>query len=258
MRVLLYAPAMYPKVDGVALRTRHHVRNLLVRSFALCLIPADRGLVLQSPQELGHQVLILTPIHGASDIFEGAQVVKLPAFVPSGYPESMISYPLPIVTLSRIFNQFAPDIVHFIGPDFIFIPMVLICKYYNVPIIGSYHFYVQAFLERLPAFQRSLLFWLGWCVPKFPCPIADLRARVLGLNTRTTLATASLRRRGPCSRFCTANACAATTCGRRPSTPMSLTRASSRKPCAKSSRGGTRTSRSFSTLAASQRKRAWK
>ncbi|KCV72783.1 hypothetical protein H696_00362 [Fonticula alba] len=151
MRVLLYSTAIYPKVDGVANRVKHHIRALVA---------------------LGHQVLVLCPYDSAPSLYEGAQVLRLPAFVPLDYDESQLSYPFPLMTLNRVFREFRPDIIHFIGPEFVLIPFLLLSRYYKVPILVSYHFYVRAFLNSMPFPMRMLFTWMTWM--EMACNFADL------------------------------------------------------------------------------------
>jgi len=139
MRILLYTAAFYPKVDGISLRVRH----LLVQL-----------------KKMGYEVIVLCPYEKAPDVFEGIPILKLPSFQPLNYTESKLAYPLPIFTLLRIFNQFRPDLVHVVGPEFVFIPIRWICWLYGVPLLGSYHFYIQAWLEYQPKWTQMTMSWL--------------------------------------------------------------------------------------------------
>lgn len=138
---MLYSTSFFPKVDGVALRVRHHIHHV---------------------QQMGHKIFVVSPMTSAPDLYEGCPIIKLPSFVPLDYSESKLAYPFPVISLIRIMRKYKPDIVHFVGPEFVFFLMVMICKLFNIPLIGSYHFNTSTFLDGLPAYQKYGLWWIKW------------------------------------------------------------------------------------------------
>jgi len=139
LKILIYTAAFYPKVDGIALRVRHLLTNL---------------------KRMGYEVLVLCPYPEAPDVYEGIKILKLPSFQPLNYNESKLAYPLPLFSLYKAFSEFKPDLVHVVGPEFVFIPISAFCRIFNVPLLGSYHFYIKAWLEYQTKAVQLILFWL--------------------------------------------------------------------------------------------------
>lgn len=164
IKILLYTPAFYPKVDGIVRR----VNNFLDSIKALN----------ETSKSVEYQILVICPKfeNGCFDIFKstktlmkpreihhGFQVIRLPSFKPSPKlaPDSYLAHPLAFSHLNHIISRWKPDLIHSIGPDFFFITILIVCKlfYRNIPILASYHQHNQQWINNQPvnALQRAFL-----------------------------------------------------------------------------------------------------
>ena len=139
--MLLFASAFYPKVDGVALRVRHLLVNL---------------------KKLGHDVTMLCAYEEAPDSYDGIPIIKLPSFTPPLYNETRLAYPFPVFSLLKIFSDVRPDIVHFVGPEFVLLTFIPICRLFNVPLLASYHWYLTAWRNHQTPVTKVLTHWITW------------------------------------------------------------------------------------------------
>jgi hypothetical protein len=98
----------------------------------------------------------------APDSYEGIPILKLPAFTAPMYKETKLAYPLPIFTLQRIFSNVRPDIVHFVGPEFVMMAFIPICRLYGVPLLASYHWYLTAWLNNQTPLTKTLTHWIKY------------------------------------------------------------------------------------------------
>ena len=111
---------------------------------------------------LGHKVIVMCPYDDAPNVYAGARVVKLPSFTPLDYSESKLSYPFPLFTFIKTMWEFQPDVLHMVGPDFVTLFLMVGAKIFGVPVIGSYHFYVDAWIKSQPPVIRPFFQWMSW------------------------------------------------------------------------------------------------
>ena len=119
------------------------------------------GHLLRNLKRMGHEVTVVCAYEDAPDVFEGLPVHKLPCFTPPLYKETRLAYPFPLLTLGRIYARVKPDIVHFVGPEFVIITFLLWNRVFQVPFLASYHWYFTAWLNAQTPITRFLTGWIG-------------------------------------------------------------------------------------------------
>ena len=147
VKVLLYTPAFYPKVDGIVRR----IDNFLhcVDDLNRCHGDQDQdvgsdGVVEDPGDAVGGEKIVFdflivcprvpltetstpSPDHSitsstssTSEHFLAFQIHRVPSFAPNSAlaPLTRLANPFYVTELQRVMETYQPDLVHFIGPDF--------------------------------------------------------------------------------------------------------------------------------------------
>lgn len=133
LRIAIFTEVFLPKTDGV------------VTSIARTLDELSKR---------GHEVLVIAP-SGSVAQYAGFRVYRVPAFaLRPWYPE--LSVGLPVPSVAKRVEKFAPDIVHAVSPIALAANGVVIASKLELPLVASYH-------TDLPKYARDLgLRALSW------------------------------------------------------------------------------------------------
>ncbi len=123
MRVALFTETFLPKVDGIVTRLKHTVDHL---------------------QRLGEQVLVFSPDGGLTE-YKGAKIYGVSGFPLPLYPELKLALPRPSIALAV--QRFKPDIIHIVNPAVLGLSGLLCSKFYNIPLVASYHTHLPEYLQ---------------------------------------------------------------------------------------------------------------
>jgi glycosyltransferase involved in cell wall biosynthesis len=131
LRVLIIGDSVPPKVDGVAIRVGHLVRQL---------------------QAAGHCAHIVTSIRSRDEPLYGAQVTQLPGYVSRWYLEHSMTIPTPALLLA--FLRFRPHVVHIMDEGFMAAIATACASLCLTPMVFSHHSHIDRFLV-------AYMPWLG-------------------------------------------------------------------------------------------------
>jgi glycosyltransferase involved in cell wall biosynthesis len=131
LRVLIIGDSVPPKVDGVAIRVGHLVRQL---------------------QAAGHVAHIVTSIRSRDDPLHGAQITQLPGYVSRWYLEHSFSIPTPALLLA--FLRFRPHVLHVMDEGFISAAAICCGSLCLTPMVFSHHSHIDRF-------AAAYVPWLG-------------------------------------------------------------------------------------------------
>ncbi len=123
MRVAIITENFLPKLDGV---TRTLAR------------------LLEHLQANGHQALLLGPESGMAE-YAGAEVIGTAGVPLPFYPELKFNFFRPL--FMRRLGEFCPDIIHLVDPVVLGATGVAAARFYNIPLVSSYHTNLAAYCE---------------------------------------------------------------------------------------------------------------
>ncbi len=113
-RVVIFAEAFLPKVDGVS-KTAY--------------------LTLRYLQQTGREVLVFAPDIAPSSV-AGSRVVALPSVGIPAAPESRLALPHPAIV--NYLNEFQPDLIHLFSPALLSVSGMLVGRQNRIPVIATY------------------------------------------------------------------------------------------------------------------------
>jgi len=120
MNIVIFTDTFLPKIDGVAVSVENFSRILAGR---------------------GHNFVICCPRYGKDDITELGENIKIVRFanfpLPS-YPDIKVVLPS-LKKLREAMTAYPADLVHIQSPGLMGQYGMLAARYYNVPLIGTYH-----------------------------------------------------------------------------------------------------------------------
>lgn len=123
MRVAIITENFLPKLDGV---TRTLAR------------------LLEHLQTDGHQALLLGPESGMAE-YAGAEVIGTAGVPLPFYPELKFNFFRPL--FMRRLGEFCPDIIHLADPVVLGATGLAAARFYNIPLVSSYHTNLAAYCE---------------------------------------------------------------------------------------------------------------
>jgi 1,2-diacylglycerol 3-alpha-glucosyltransferase len=96
----------------------------------------------------GHQVLIVAPeFKGIPAREEG--IVRIPAIQQFNHSDFSVNLPIPGL-LSKLMNNFKPDVVHSHHPFLVGDMALRLCGQYSIPLVFTYHTMFEDYLHYLP------------------------------------------------------------------------------------------------------------
>ncbi|KAA0147606.1 hypothetical protein FNF29_07253 [Cafeteria roenbergensis] len=135
-RILLASDAVPPKLDGVAVFSKHACRELTAK---------------------GHTVHVLTSVPGEERI-EGCEVTRLFGIRPQYYPEHSLTVPMPW-DLPIVFARVRPHCVHLMDASmFLSGSLSFFCWLFEIPCVMSHH-------TRIDMYATYILPGIGSLVP---------------------------------------------------------------------------------------------
>ncbi|MCS6781854.1 MAG: glycosyltransferase family 1 protein [Gloeomargarita sp. SKYBB_i_bin120] len=134
MRIALFTETFLPKIDGIVTRLRHTIRWL---------------------GRMGDDVLVFAPA-GAPAEYCGAEVVGVAGTPLPLYPELKLAWPH--WGIAQKLRAFRPDVVHVVNPAVLGVGGLLFSKWYQLPLVASYHTHLPRYLQHygLGAFEGLL------------------------------------------------------------------------------------------------------
>ncbi len=140
MRVAIFTETFLPKVDGIVVKVTRLLDHL---------------------QKKGHEALVFAP-SGSPKEYAGARVISYYSMPVPFYPEMSISPPWAMV--DREIRSFKPDIIHLVNPVSLGLAGLRAAKFYEVPVIASYHTDVPGFAEHwhLGFLSNSIYRYARW------------------------------------------------------------------------------------------------
>ncbi len=136
MRIAIITENFLPKLDGV---TRTLAR------------------LLEHLQTNGHDVLLLGPDSGMEK-YAGAELIGTAGLPFPFYPELKFNFFRPL--FMRRLNEFRPDIVHLVDPVILGATGVAAARFFNIPLISSYHTNLAAYCEHFGFGLLTRPMWL--------------------------------------------------------------------------------------------------
>ncbi|MBV9712377.1 MAG: glycosyltransferase family 1 protein [Ktedonobacteraceae bacterium] len=136
MRVAIITENFLPKLDGV---TRTLAR------------------LLEHLQTNGHDALLLGPDSGMEK-YAGAELIGTAGLPFPFYPELKFNFFRPLFL--RRLNEFRPDIVHLVDPVILGATGVAAARFFNIPLISSYHTNLAAYCEHFGFGLLTRPMWL--------------------------------------------------------------------------------------------------
>ncbi len=136
MRVAIITENFLPKLDGV---TRTLAR------------------LLEHLQTNGHEALLLGPDSGMEK-YAGAELIGTAGLPFPFYPELKFNFFRPL--FMRRLNEFRPDIVHLVDPVILGATGVAAARFFNIPLVSSYHTNLAAYCEHFGFGLLTRPMWL--------------------------------------------------------------------------------------------------
>ncbi|KAI3647234.1 hypothetical protein MP228_007455 [Amoeboaphelidium protococcarum] len=186
MKVLLYTPSFYPKVDGLSKRVDHFVRCLSKihgtsvmngessgeeQDFTLSNLKSG---VMRKQEDGAVDCTLLIPRDDSMDIQQlkdfPATIIQLASYRPLSHlaPETLLanSFGVLIPHLCQIILELKPDVIHVVGPDAVFISFYLALKYckfirpsdreiQSIALVTSYHQHTAEWVKHQPISNAS-------------------------------------------------------------------------------------------------------
>ncbi len=140
MRIAIITENFLPKLDGVT------------RTLAK---------LLEHLQETGHSAMLLGPDSGMEE-YAGAEIVGTAGLPFPFYPELKFNFFRPL--FMRRLGEFRPDIIHLVDPVILGATGLAAARFFNVPLVSSYHTNLAAYCEH---FGFSLLTRPMWSYNRF-------------------------------------------------------------------------------------------
>ncbi len=140
MRIAIITENFLPKLDGVT------------RTLAK---------LLEHLQLTGHEVMLLGPDSGMEE-YAGAKIVGTAGLPFPFYPELKFNFFRPL--FMRKLDEFRPDIIHLVDPVILGATGLAAARFFNVPLVSSYHTNLAAYCEH---FGFSLLTRPMWSYNRF-------------------------------------------------------------------------------------------
>ena len=140
MRIAIITENFLPKLDGVT------------RTLAK---------LLEHLQETGHSAMLLGPDSGMEE-YAGAEIVGTAGLPFPFYPELKFNFFRPL--FMRRLGEFQPDIIHLVDPVILGTTGLAAARFFNVPLVSSYHTNLAAYCEH---FGFSLLTRPMWSYNRF-------------------------------------------------------------------------------------------
>ncbi len=140
MRIAIITENFLPKLDGVT------------RTLAK---------LLEHLQQTGHSVMLLGPDSGMEE-YAGAEIVGTAGLPFPFYPELKFNFFRPL--FMRRLDEFRPDIIHLVDPVILGTTGLAAARFFNVPLVSSYHTNLAAYCEH---FGFSLLTRPMWSYNRF-------------------------------------------------------------------------------------------
>lgn len=140
MRIAIITENFLPKLDGVT------------RTLAK---------LLEHLQQTGHMVMLLGPDSGMEE-YAGAEIVGTAGLPFPFYPELKFNFFRPL--FMRRLSEFQPDIIHLVDPVILGATGLAAARFFNVPLVSSYHTNLAAYCEH---FGFSLLTRPMWSYNRF-------------------------------------------------------------------------------------------
>ncbi|HKJ27846.1 MAG TPA: glycosyltransferase family 1 protein [Anaerolineales bacterium] len=123
MKIAIFTETFLPKVDGIVVKVCRLLEHL---------------------QKRGHEALVFAP-SGAPKEYAGARVISYRALPVPFYPEMNISPPWP--TVDTEVRAYKPDLIHLVNPVSLGLAGLRVAKFYETPVLASYHTDVPGFAE---------------------------------------------------------------------------------------------------------------
>ncbi len=136
MRIAIITENFLPKLDGV---TRTLAR------------------LLEHLQANGHEALLLGPDSGMEK-YAGAELIGTAGLPFPFYPELKFNFFRPL--FMRRLSEFRPDIVHLVDPVILGATGVAAARFFNIPLISSYHTNLAAYCEHFGFGLLTRPMWL--------------------------------------------------------------------------------------------------
>ena len=136
MRVAIITENFLPKLDGV---TRTLAR------------------LLEHLQMNGHDAILLGPDSGMEE-YAGAELIGTAGLPFPFYPELKFNFFRPLFI--RRLSEFRPDIVHLVDPVILGATGVAAARFFNIPLISSYHTNLAAYCEHFGFGLLTRPMWL--------------------------------------------------------------------------------------------------
>ena len=140
MRIAIITENFLPKLDGVT------------RTLAK---------LLEHLQLTGHEAMLLGPDSGMEE-YAGAEIVGTAGLPFPFYPELKFNFFRPL--FMRKLDEFRPDIIHLVDPVILGATGLAAARFFNVPLVSSYHTNLAAYCEH---FGFSLLTRPMWSYNRF-------------------------------------------------------------------------------------------
>ena len=140
MRIAIITENFLPKLDGVT------------RTLAK---------LLEHLQSTGHEAMLLGPDSGMEE-YAGAEIVGTAGLPFPFYPELKFNFFRPL--FMRKLDEFRPDIIHLVDPVILGATGLAAARFFNVPLVSSYHTNLAAYCEH---FGFSLLTRPMWSYNRF-------------------------------------------------------------------------------------------
>ncbi len=140
MRIAIITENFLPKLDGVT------------RTLAK---------LLEHLQATGHEAMLLGPDSGMEE-YAGAEIVGTAGLPFPFYPELKFNFFRPL--FMRKLDEFQPDIIHLVDPVILGATGLAAARFFNVPLVSSYHTNLAAYCEH---FGFSLLTRPMWSYNRF-------------------------------------------------------------------------------------------
>lgn len=123
MKIAIFTETFLPKVDGIVVKVCRLLEHL---------------------QKRGHEALVFAP-SGSPKEYAGFRVISYRALPVPFYPEMNISPPWPNIDLEV--RAYKPDLIHLVNPVSLGLAGLRVAKFYETPVIASYHTDVPGFAE---------------------------------------------------------------------------------------------------------------
>ncbi|MHB1275329.1 MAG: glycosyltransferase [Candidatus Humimicrobiaceae bacterium] len=127
MNIAIFSDTFYPRIDGIVITLLNSIQLLA---------------------EKGHKIKLYVPNYKNIKIREFHKNISIErhgSFKLIGYPNFRLAMPVPPKVTKSILS-FKPDIIHVHTPGSLGIIGIICAKKYKIPLIGTYHAYLTAFL----------------------------------------------------------------------------------------------------------------